>query len=100
MHLKKRLRRPSPLRVQEREELPFRIELGGGAKLGQHLASDAVDTHAGPLRAFAVAWIGDLPHSAIMRSSFRRTALKETSFNRLRISEAERTGSLRTIGLI
>jgi hypothetical protein len=42
------------------------------------------------LRALAVARIGDLPSKAIMRSSFSRTALKDTSFSRLRISEAER----------
>jgi hypothetical protein len=47
--------------VQESEELPFSIELRGGAKFGQHLASDAVDSHACPLRAFAVARIGDSP---------------------------------------
>ena len=51
MRLQEDLRRPSPLIVQQSEELPFRIELRGGAKLGQHLASDAVDAHAGPLRA-------------------------------------------------
>ncbi len=61
MRLQKHLRRPSPFGVQEREELPFRVELRGGAKSGQHLASDAVDAHAGPLRAFAIARIGDLP---------------------------------------
>jgi hypothetical protein len=35
-----------------------------------------------------------------MRNSFRRTALKDASFSRLRISEAARAGSLRSIGLI
>jgi hypothetical protein len=35
-----------------------------------------------------------------VRSSFNKTALKETSFNLLRISGAERAGSLRSIGLI
>ena len=47
--------------MQQGEEFPFRVELGGGAELGQHLARDAVDAHAGPLRALAVARIGDLP---------------------------------------
>jgi hypothetical protein len=61
MRLQENLRRPSSLIVQEREEFPFRIELGGGTELGQHLASDAMDAHARPLRAFAIARIGDLP---------------------------------------
>src|SRR6201982_1025811 len=61
MRLQKHLRRPSSLIVQESEELPFSIELRGCAKFGQHLASDAVDAHACPLRAFAIARIGDLP---------------------------------------
>src|ERR1700749_3596850 len=47
----KDFRRPSPLIAQQAEELPFRVELGGSAELGQHLARNAVDTHAGPLRA-------------------------------------------------
>ena len=33
----------------------------GRAELGQHLARDAVDAHAGPLGALAVARIGGLP---------------------------------------
>ena len=37
---------------------------------------------------------------AIMRSSFSRTALKDTSFSRLRISEAERGDLSRSTGLI
>src|SRR6185369_11255572 len=37
---------------------------------------------------------------AIMRSSFSRTALKDTSFSRLRISEAERGEFSRSTGLI
>jgi hypothetical protein len=41
--------------------------------------------HAGPLRALAVARIG-----ACRGNSFSRTALKDSSFSRLRISEAER----------
>src|SRR5271166_275688 len=61
MRLQKDLRGPSPLIVQQGKEFPFRVELGGGAELGQHLARDAVDAHAGPLRALAVARIGDLP---------------------------------------
>ena len=69
---------------------PFRVDLGGSAECCQHLVRNAVDTHAGPLRALAVARIGDLPSKAIMRNSFSRTALKNTSFSRLRISEAER----------
>ena len=100
MALQKDLRRPSPLIAQQGEEFPFRVELGGSAKLGQHLARNAVDTHAGPLRALAVARIGDLPKQAIMRSSFSRTALKDTSFSRLRISEAERGDFSRSTGLI
>src|SRR5664279_5255530 len=71
MRLKKGLRGPSPFSVQEREELPFRIELRGGAELGQHLASDAVDTHARPLRAFAIAWIGDLPEERLWHNPRR-----------------------------
>jgi hypothetical protein len=35
-----------------------------------------------------------------MRSSFSRTALKDTSFSRLRISEAERGDLSRSTGLI
>jgi hypothetical protein len=69
---------------------PFRVGLGGSAELCQHLVRNAVDTHAGPLRALAVARIGDCRSKAIMRSSFSRTALKDTSFSRLGISEAER----------
>lgn len=61
MRIQKGLRRPSPLIVQQREEFPFRVELGGGAELGKHVAGDAVDAHARPLRALAVARIGDLP---------------------------------------
>ena len=38
MRLQKDLRGPSPLIVQQGEEFPFRVELGGSAKLGQHLA--------------------------------------------------------------
>ena len=55
---------PSPLIVQESEELPFSIELRGGAKFGQHLARDAVDAHTGPLRALAITRIGDLPQKS------------------------------------
>src|SRR5271166_5065941 len=51
MVLQKDLRGSSPLIVQQGEELPFRVELGGSAELGQHLARDAMDAHAGPLRA-------------------------------------------------
>jgi hypothetical protein len=61
MALQKDLSRPSPLIAQQGEEFPFRVELGGSAELGQYLARDAVDAHAGPLRALAVARIGDLP---------------------------------------
>jgi hypothetical protein len=61
MLLQKDLRGPSPLIVQQRKEFPFRVELGGSAELGQHLARDAVDAHAGPLCALAVAWHFDLP---------------------------------------
>jgi hypothetical protein len=59
------LRRPSPFIVQQGEECPFRVELGGRTEPGQHLARDAVDTHAGPLRALAIARISDLPKSPI-----------------------------------
>jgi hypothetical protein len=62
---------------------PF-VELGGSAEFCQHLVRNAVDTHqpvALPL----------LPGSATCRgNSFSRTALKDSSFSRLRISEAER----------
>ena len=51
MRLQKDLRGSSPLIVQQRKEFPFRVELGRGAELGQQLARDAVDAHAGPLRA-------------------------------------------------
>src|SRR5271166_6271140 len=61
MGLQKDLRRPSPFIAQQGEEFPFRVELGGGTELGQHLARDTVDTHAGPLRALTVARVGDLP---------------------------------------
>ena len=61
MRLQKDFRRPSSFRVQQSKEFPFRVELRGGAKSGQHLASDAVDAHTCPLRAFAIARIGDLP---------------------------------------
>src|SRR4029077_8906615 len=61
MRLQKDLCGPSPLIVQQAKEFPFRVELGGSAELGQHLARDAVDAHAGPLRSLAVAWISDLP---------------------------------------
>ena len=61
MALQKDLRRPSPLIAQQGEEFPFRVELGGRAELRQYLARNAVDAHAGPLRALAVARIGDLP---------------------------------------
>ena len=61
MALQKDLRRPSPLIAQQGEEFPFRVELGGSAELGQYLARNAVDAHAGLLRALAVARIGDLP---------------------------------------
>jgi hypothetical protein len=36
MRLQKDLRGSSPLIVQQRKEFPFRVELGGGAELGQH----------------------------------------------------------------
>ena len=61
MALQKDLRRPSPLIPQQGEEFPFRVELGGRAELRQYLARNAVDAHAGPLRALAVARLGDLP---------------------------------------
>jgi hypothetical protein len=52
---------------------PFRVELGGSAELCQHLVRNAVDTHAGPLRALAVARIGDLPkqgdHAQLLQQS-------------------------------
>ena len=60
MGLQKDLGRSSPLIAQQGEEFPFRVELGGGTELGQHFARDNVDTHGGPLRALAVARIGDL----------------------------------------
>jgi hypothetical protein len=97
MGLQKDLRRPSPFIVQKREEFPFRVELGGGAELRHHLARDAVDAHTGPLRALAVTRIGDLPKERHHAQLFQE---KETSFRRLRISEAERAGSLRSTGLI
>src|SRR6478752_5032480 len=61
MALQKDLCRPSPLIAQQGEEFPFRVELGGSAELGQYLARNAVDAHAGPLRALAVTRISDLP---------------------------------------
>jgi hypothetical protein len=64
MHLQKHLRRPSTFLVQKREEFPFRIELGRGAEIRHHLAGDAVDAHAGPSGALAVAGIGDLPEQS------------------------------------
>jgi hypothetical protein len=57
----KRLAPTFALIAQQGEEFPFRVELRGSAELGQYLARNAVDAHAGPLRALAVARIGDLP---------------------------------------
>ena len=76
MRLQKDLRGPSPLIVQQGEEFPFRVELGGSAELGQHLARDAVDAHAGPLRALAVAWIGDLPKQGDHAQLFQQNGVE------------------------
>src|ERR1700726_4107240 len=100
MALQKDLRRPSPLIAQQGEEFPFRVELGGSAELGQYLTRNAVDAHAGPLRALAAARIGDLPKQGDLARLLSRTALKDTSFSRLRISEAERGELSRSTGLI
>jgi hypothetical protein len=61
VRFQKGLRGPSPLIVQQGEEFPFCVELGGSAELGHHLARDPVDSHAGPLRTLAVARIRDFP---------------------------------------
>jgi hypothetical protein len=100
VRLQKQLRGPSPLIVQQGEEFPLRVELGRGAELREHLARDAVNPHAGPLRPLSFARIGNLPKHGNRGSSFRRTALKETSFSRLRISNAERGDRSRSTGLI
>ena len=41
IRLQKDLSGPSPLIVQQGEEFPFRVELGGSAELRYHLARDA-----------------------------------------------------------
>ena len=101
MGLQKDLRRPSPLIAQQGEEFPFRVELGGGAKLGQHLARDTVDTHAGPLRALALARIGDLPkqgdHTQLLQQNRVEGHLIQPVEKYL---EAERGDFLRSIGFI
>ena len=50
--------RPSSYRREKNSHSALSLE---NAELGQHLARDAVDAHAGPLRALAVARIGGLP---------------------------------------
>src|ERR1700735_3082978 len=50
----------SPLVAQEREELPFRIELRRCAKLGHDVVPDDMHAHLGPEPALAVAGIRDL----------------------------------------
>src|ERR1700730_9416605 len=67
MRLQKDLRGPSPLIVQQGEEFPFRVELGGRAELGQHLARDAVDAHAGCAPSL-LPGLATCRSTAIMRS--------------------------------
>src|SRR6185312_14078008 len=50
----------SALVAQYAEKRPLRIELGGVTKLAESLARNAVDAHAGPQRALAIAGIGHL----------------------------------------
>src|SRR5579872_5810659 len=61
MRFEKFVRGAAAFLVQERDELPLRVELGGGAELRQHVGDDAVGAHLRPARAFAAARIGHLP---------------------------------------
>ena len=98
--LQKDLRGSSPLIVQQGKEFPFRVELGGGAELGQHLARDAMDAHARPLCAFAVAWIGDLPQQAIMRSSLQQDGAEGNLIQTVENVRGRARRSPRSTGLI
>ena len=83
-------RRAAPLVAQHAQEVPFGVELRGIAEIDHDVARDAVNAHAGPRAPSLSPGSATCRSSAIMRSSFSRTALKETSLRRLRMSRAER----------
>jgi len=100
VRFQKGLRGPSPLIVQQGEEFPFSIELGGSAELGHHLARDPVDSHAGPLGTFAVARIRDFPKHRDHAQFFQQNGVERHFIHTVRISDAERGYPPRSTGLI